>query len=569
MKYPKKRVLSASRQTIEVFGGYNHNDRIGDGEFYYEQNISADSYPVFSPRKGRSREHGKWDGQALQGLIGKDALCVAAGGKLYVNGYEYAVGLKDGIKHPVSMGAYIVFPEDRKWFNTADGTWGQIDAELTSGAALTPCLVSGAEITFALVEPETPKNKEFWLDQSAEPYSLKQWSEAEGMWVAIATTYVKISMANVDKVFDLYDGVDISAEVEKGLENVVGSNVVWAKGENYIVVSGLISGIADANITLERKMPVMDHVIECGNRLWGCRYGPNSKGEVVNEIYCSKLGDFKNWHCFMGVSTDSWYGQCGTDGVFTGAITHLGFPLFFKEDVLHKVYPSTQGAHSVQDTACRGVQAGCEKSLVIINGVLYYKSRDGVCGFDGSLPTSVSTALGNAMYFDAVAGGVGNEYYISMVDEAGESHLFTFDTSRGIWHRQDDAKITDFCTTRGQLYGICGDQLLNFTRDDDGEVVCWEAQTGPMGIFTSDAKYMTGISIRAWLGMNSSMSVFTSYDLTGDWTQVACVTGDGLRSWQLPISVRRYDHVYLKIVGMGDAKIYSITKTLEQGSDVR
>ena len=40
----------------------------------------------------------------------------------------------------------------------------------------------------------------------------------------------------------------------------------------------------------------------------------------------------------MGLSTDSYYGNLGTDGKFTGAITHMGYPLFFKENCLHKVY---------------------------------------------------------------------------------------------------------------------------------------------------------------------------------------------------------------------------------------
>ena len=73
----------------------------------------------------------------------------------------------------------------------------------------------------------------------------------------------------------------------------------------------------------------------------------------------------------MGISTDSWVGSVGTDGQFTGAITHLGYPLFFKETVLHKVYISQNGAHSIQDTACRGVQSGCGDSLAIVNEVLY------------------------------------------------------------------------------------------------------------------------------------------------------------------------------------------------------
>lgn len=49
-----------------------------------------------------------------------------------------------------------------------------------------------------------------------------------------------------------------------------------------------------SKIELERKAPEMDFVIECGNRLWGCRYEVTDQSRLYNEIYASKLGDFKN-----------------------------------------------------------------------------------------------------------------------------------------------------------------------------------------------------------------------------------------------------------------------------------
>ena len=46
------------------------------------------------------------------------------------------------------------------------------------------------------------------------------------------------------------------------------------------------------------------------------------------------------------------------------------------------------------------------------------------------------------------------------------------------------------------------------------------------------------------------------------------MTGSSLRSFSMPIRPKRCDHLRLRIVGEGDAKIYSITKTVEKGSDV-
>ena len=175
-------------------------------------------------------------------------------------------------------------------------------------------------------------------------------------------------------------------------------------------------------------MPLLDFVIESGNRLWGCRYGENANGDVVNEIYASKLGDFKNWNCFMGISTDSYVASCGTDGQWTGAITHLGYPIFFKENYLHKVYGNYPSNYQIQTTECRGVQKGCGKSLAIVNEKLFYKSINGICVYDGSLPSEISQAFGDIRYSEAVGGSHNNKYYVSMKsEEDNKYYLFVFD----------------------------------------------------------------------------------------------------------------------------------------------
>jgi hypothetical protein len=44
--------------------------------------------------------------------------------------------------------------------------------------------------------------------------------------------------------------------------------------------------------------------------------------------------------------------------------------------------------------------------------------------------------------------------------------------------------------------------------------------------------------------------------------------GVSLQSFAVPIRPQRCDHLRLKIMGEGDAKIYSICKTIEWGSDM-
>ena len=361
-----------------------------------------------------------------------------------------------------------------------------------------------------------------------------------------------------------------------------------AEGTNdYIVIVGILDEVVakTSKLKLERLMPELDFIIESNNRLWGCRYGTDINGNIVNEIYASKLGDFKNWNCFMGLSTDSYSASCGTDGQWTGAITHLGYPLFFKENYMHKVYGNYPANFQVQSTACRGVQKGAGNSLAIVNERLFYKARSGVCVYDGSLPTEVSYVLGNDRYTKvdstnedtlrngAVAGSHHNKYYISMQsDMDSQWYLFVYDTSSGMWHKEDNTRADAFCSCNGELYYIDHNDKEIKTMFGSGvkdtKPVPWMAESGLIGTSMPDKKYISRLSIRMSLDVGSKVYFYVKYDSMGDWEYVSTMESTTLRTFTVPIKPRRCDHFQLRIEGEGDAKIFSITKTIEQGSDV-
>ena len=613
MKYPTLTEIATNREMVDAFRGYNHNLRISEGEFYDMQNLTSTHYPVLSPRGKR----GVYSSPANpQGLIAKDALCYVADGKFYIDKYPInGLSLSDSPKSLVSMGAYVVIFPDKKWVNTAnynattmtfdeDGGYGDIDAAYETlsdeeGAVWTKftlCKADGSsygDFTSSDSEPtsedEIP-NGTLWLDTSSSPHALKMYSSNSGMWVSIATTYIKIESAGIDKAFEKYDGINIAGlgegvvlndhtasgaeikgTVRDQLADLEGSAAVWAKGDNYIVIVGILDEekIISNKISITRKMPEVDYVIESNNRLWGCRYGLSNNGEFVNEIYVSKQGDFKNWNCFMGLSTDSYVASCGTDGKFTGAVTHLGYPLFFKENCMHKVYGNYPANYQIQTTACRGVQDGCSKSLAIVNEVLYYKSRTGVCAYDGSLPAEVSYALGNEVYSNAVACGHGNKYYISMQDILGKYHLFAYDTSKGMWHREDNTQVDLFCPCRGEVYFLSEGVIKTLfgSGTQDTTPVEWMAETGIIGAGNPDKKYVSRLTLRMAAEYGSRVDIYIDYDSEGVWNPVASLNGITLKTFAIPIRTRRCDHLRMRIVGKGEAKIFSIVKTIEQGSD--
>jgi hypothetical protein len=576
---------------LDVFRGYNHNLRIADEEFFDMKNMTSDYYPVLSPRKQR----GLYATPELPlGMIAKDSLCYVDGKYFVMNEYKIDMDLNDEPKQLISMGAYVIILPDKKYINTADvSDFGKIEAEVetSSPVSFVLCRVDGSAYNAEYIQPEAPEGPEnmtLWIDTSNEPHTLKQWSESSEVWVSIPTTYVKIESPGIGMAFEKFDGIQISGLKDTALHDsnsgeeitdtsdlaaLDGSTVIWEKGDDYIVVVGVMDKVytISDSITISRKMPNMDFVVEANNRLWGCRYGTAVNGDVVNEIYCSKLGDFKNWNCFMGIATDSWVGSVGTDGQFTGAITHLGFPLFFKENVLHKVYISEIGAHGIQDTACRGVQRGCDRSMAIVNETLFYKSRSGVVAYDGSLPVEVSAELGETVYGNAVACGHGNKYYVSMENSTDHVHdLFVYDVAKRMWHKEDNLVVSDFCSCRGELYAISGGKIITMlgSGERNTEPVEWMVQTGDIGIFSPDMKYISRITIRLSMNVGAQLNIYAQYDFSDTWEKVCTLTSTNLRSFSVPVRPKRCDNMRLRIEGVGMAKIYSVTKTIEQGSEL-
>ena len=597
MRYPRLRELKSSRQMVDVFKGYNHNLRIGDGEFFDMKNMTSDHYPVLSPR-GKRGEYAS--PVSPNSLIAKDALCCVDGSKFFINEKEIDMGLNDEPKQLISMGAYVIIWPDKKYINTQDlSDFGNIEAFYpgvegqTVNATYEMCKLDGTLYTGAKQSDTAPNPEEakLWIDTSSTPHALKQYSETSAVWNQIATTYIKISAPNIAQSFKQYDAVKISgfpAESKQLSEMNDITYPLWeayhdpgvkegddqrAEGTNdFIVIVGILDETVtyESKLKLERTVPIMDFVIESGNRLYGCRYGPAANGQVVNEIYASKHGDFKNWNCMMQISTDSWVGGVGTDGQFTGAITHMGYPLFFKENCVHKVYGNYPANFQIQTTACRGVQKGCENSLAIVNSTLFYKARNAVCAYDGSLPTEVSYALGNEAYSDAVGGAHGNKYYISMKDNLDAYHLFVYDTAKGMWHREDDLKVDSFCSCRGEMYAISDGKIITMlgSGTTDTNPVEWMVETGEIGISSPDMKYVSRLTLRMAMDIGAEVGIYAQYDFSEEWECQCVLRGANLRSFSIPIRPKRCDHLKLRIEGVGVVKIYSITKTIEQGSEL-
>ena len=623
-RYPSVQAPRQSRVVTDRFFGLNEGEKCGEGEFEASGNLTSEEFPLLAVRARRGLVE---SGARTGGMLRKGALAQIRGRTLWYGGkatmldsltepriteataapedpdqgdfwfdpavrlcrrYEGGAWLECEYpqKQLVSMGAYLcVFP-DGAYFNTRDpADWGYMAAEYRSGSGSVRyelCLEDGSAAPAPVCSdtpPTDPENGALWIDTSGTALSLHQYSAAQGSWVGIATACTKILFSTQNEIgaFSAGDGVTLSGAA--GSEDAAGLNgahvlreVGCREGQgDYVVITGLIRAPflqSEGEVVLRREVPPMDYVCEAQNRLWGCRYGFDGE-KNVNELYCCALGDFKNWNRFQGISTDSWAASVGTDGPWTGCVNYLGHPTFFKEDRIHRIAVSPTGAHRVSDVPCRGVGKGSSRSLAMADEVLFYHARDGVCAYDGAQPVLISEKL-RRRFSQASGGTLGSRYYLSGYS-GGAWHLMTYDAVRRIWWEEDDTCALSFASGDGDLLlEDDGGRLWSLSGAQGAleEEVAWFARTGRMDYGAPDQKTVSRYDVRAALPEGGSLRLEIEYDSSGVWEDEGEIVTAGTGSFVFPVRPRRCDHLRLRLSGRGEARICSVARILEVGSDV-
>ena len=578
-RLPYLKGAARTRLVTEVFTGYEHRDRIADGAFYDTENLTSEDHPLLSTRRRRGLVRTL---VSPGGLLEKDALCYVDNGTLYVNELPTALtGLSSGEKQLVGMGAYVVVFPDKRYYNTEDpADFGSLEADwsLTGEVRLAPCDVDGISYTplSGDAEPEEPANGSYWLDTSTG--TLRQYSASQGTWTEVVSVYTRLSFptqGQLPALFSRGDGVEISGLSDPAL---CGTKYLCAVGgasgteDDYLVLAGL-TGAAyteQATVRVQRRVPKLDFVCECRNRLWGCFYGRDGD-KTLNELYCCALGDFRNWRQYQGLSTDSWTASVGSDGPWTGAVNFLGHPVFFKSDRIHAVTVAADGGHRVEETVCRGVQRGSDKSLCVVGETLYYKSEGEVCAWQGGMPVPVSAALGDERYEQAAGGSVRSRYYLSMRASDGRWSLFVYDIARGLWMREDALQVSAFARAGDELYALEAGTgklwALRGTRGTPEAAPEWMAETGLLYYEYPDKKYVSRYDIRLRMEQGARVKLYLEYDSSGEWLESGTVSLSGTGTATVPIRPRRCDHLRLRLCGTGAVKLFSIARNLEVGSD--
>ncbi len=509
-----------------AFGGYNHNLYAGDGEIWDMENLTGDWAPLLAPRRPRylirtlSRPNG---------IYGSDGLYFVDGEDFYA-GDEIKGKVSDGHKSFAAMGAYILIMPDKAFYNRLTGEFGSLEASWSGSAKLQDGTI---------YEEEAKANTIYAAGANWE----SRFKPGDAVTISGCGVHPENNLTIVIR--------EIEGDYLRFYEN------------SFVIGTG---GDQEAAITVSRRVPDMDFFFANENRLWGC------KGD---DIYASKLGDPFNWSVFDGISTDSYSVSVGSAGDFTAGFSYKGYPCFFKEESIYKVYGDKPSNFQVMGSASLGVERSSGSSPAIAGETLFYLSRTGVTAYSGGMPASVHDAFGTDRYREAVGGTDGVKYYISMKDADGVYQLFVYDTSRNMWHREDATEVVGFAWDK-ELYML----------DAAGHVWLWgSARTVPEGaeqeaplhsmaefgdFVDSDpnVKGIGKIQIRIQLDAAAEVKILIQYDSDGVWQEVKTLKATVKRSFYLPVIPRRCDHMRLRLEGVGQWKLYSLVREAYSGSEL-
>lgn len=551
--------------SLTAFGGYRHDARAGAARFYDMENLSADAFPLL---KTRARRVHKAALDAPFGLhAGPDGtLMWVDGAQLFYAG-EAVGAVEAGPKQFANMGAYVVIWPDKLRFHTQTRTLESLEAayESVGEVRFSMCSLLGEEYgdySVGEIPPSTPESGALWLDTGRIPNVLRRHSSATGLWTELAASYIRIGAAGIGKQFSLYDGVRIEGAAAEALNTEA---VIYGLEEDCLLVAGSLEAAfsQDTPLRVLREAPDFDYICEKDNRIWGC-------SSARREIACCKLGDARNWRCFMGLSTDSYVLSAGGGGNFTGCCAYGGNVLFFQADRLMKIMGTKPSNFQLNSTLLHGPAGGAAGSIAQAGGQLYYLARTGVCAYGGALPHAVGEDLGEG-FRAGVGGAVGDKYYLSARHESGAWSLFVYDTRCSLWHREDATEALAIVESGGRGYMLTAEGALLALAQAPGDAaedrearLPWFLETGEL-IEAGHARAQR-LLIRAMAAAETDIEAFLSYD-GGAFEPAGHMHISRKQPVALPLRLRRCDSLRLRLAGEGDFELHGLKFIVEEAGD--
>lgn len=490
----------------------------------------------------------KYTGRSYEGLVPIDS--ATSGSHLYVKtGYIYMeAGLVD-LKYSLYTGMID------------NGGWaGDFRDFLSVGRGVTV----SADLSYMMGSVATVGQNYFTV------VDKKVYDDMNFGNAVVTVTADENTNATLGALFKVGDVVNISgcSIAENNIDFQIES--ISEDGKKLFAASDIFTATPDAaalaeetggvGLVIERRIPTLDYICESDNRLYGC-------SNEDNTIYVSALGDPTNIYTYQGMSTDSCVVPVASEEPFTGCCPYDGGVMFWKENKLHKLLGSNPQEYALYTYNIDGVQEGSHKSLQNIGEVLYYKGVRGVYAFNGS-PQLISSNFGDKYFTDAVAGNDGEHYLISMKDEGGNDHFFSYDTRSGLWVREGDGCVTAFARQGKDVYMLENGEVYLYGAEETPADAEWFIQFTPIYETIEGQKSYSRIRLRIELPLESYMVISVRCD-GGRWAECGKIVGRVESVVPVVVPINRCDKFELRIEGKGPCTIHSILREYYVAADNR
>lgn len=506
------------------FAGLQHTDGAQDGAIFDMQNITGDNFPVLQPRKKRETTSVQADT-----LYGHEKLVRVSGTSLYY-GSTLVGTVTAGEKLIAAMGDRILIWPDKLIVNVKDES----------------------DITLTAIEKSTTQAGLVFKDGTYKGVSAK------------ANT-IKGSGVDWKDYFSPGDAVKIegcSVHEENNKKPVIreidGDEMHFYE-EVFFLGDDETEYTEPGSVTLTKEAPDLEGLFTSDNRAWGY---------AGDTIYASKLGDPTNWNVFEGLSTDSWFVESGTPGDFTACCAYLGYPMFFKEDAIFKVYGAKPTNFQTQKSAATGVPKGNDRTLAVAGEILFWLGRHGVVSYTGGMPEEISQVFGTIRFVTGIAGSDGKKYVLSGKTAGQDWHLMVYDTELGQWYREDSLHAESMASVGGVLYAAPSSGNVLILNSDSGNEIAFTSwiQFADFVENELNRKELSRLQMRLEIGQGATVTVKMQCDAEEQWQTVRVLTAQKKMSVRMPVKPRRCDRFRIRIEGTGEWKLWSMAREVRVGS---
>ncbi|MBE6789197.1 MAG: hypothetical protein E7539_05970 [Ruminococcaceae bacterium] len=386
--------------------------------------------------------------------------------------------------------------------------------------------------------------------------------------------YVTTVLAGVTRLYSGDDLSSLSLIYKAGTEDTATSLICKAGGNICLFNTRhegegsnmLVAHNGDFTQTERVSTPHFNDAVIYKNRLFGCGRW---------RIFASAYNEITNWNMNeerIDIEARAFEKSIKCESDFTACTTYKGHALFFTADELYKLGGKDNSNFELVKIAnygCVNRGALCESG-----GILYFVSKDGIVGYDGS---RVWLALDKLCGKETdstktILCGKGKGLYLNTTTQDG-SCLYGFNTEAEGYVREDD--FAGSCAVRhnGNVFFADNTDIYKFdvlySEDAEGNDVRnleWQVITQDICDFLPRNKRSSKLEIGAYMPFDNLIEVFVSYD-GGDYEITHTISGVGYKDVCIPLTRANYNSVRFKLGGLGEAQIYYMRFACNVGTE--